>query len=90
MMRALLLALALVAAPVIAQEWRPLDTTKQEAKLAEYIRYGWSKTQVIDGLKRWFGYNFEIPPGSNDVFIVLRRTNGEIYHFQKIGEISSD
>lgn len=87
MPRAMLLCL-LLSGPCAAQQWAPLDTTKPAAKLAEYVGYGWSDTQIIDGLRRWFGWNFEIPRGSRDVAIVLRRPDASVYQMEIIGQLS--
>jgi hypothetical protein len=84
-MRALLLALVLVAGRCAAEDWAPLDTRPHEAKLAEYIGYGWSRDEIIAGLRRWFGWNFDIAPDGRTVLIAWLRPDGEVYFMQKIG-----
>jgi hypothetical protein len=81
------MVLILLAAPCFAQHWEPLDTTRHEAKLAEYIGYGWSDDEIIAGLRRWFGWTFEVSPGGRDVMIIWRRPDGTVYYLQKIGTL---
>lgn len=58
-------------------------------KFDEYVGYGWPPEEIVAGLTRWFGWNFELDTFNEETYVrlVLRNPDLSIYRLETIGKV---